>query len=80
MKAVVVHELNRFAVENVELAPPKAGEVKVKMVAAGVCHSDLSAINGTIPQPLPLVLGHEGAASSRRSARASSTASRATTW
>jgi S-(hydroxymethyl)glutathione dehydrogenase/alcohol dehydrogenase len=61
MKAVVVHELNRFAVENVELAPPKAGEVKVKMVAAGVCHSDLSAINGTIPQPLPLVLGHEGA-------------------
>jgi len=61
MKAVVVHELNRFAVENVELAPPKAHEVKVKMVAAGVCHSDLSVINGTIPQPLPLVLGHEGA-------------------
>ena len=61
MKAVVVHELNRFAVENVELAPPKAQEVKVKMVAAGVCHSDLSVINGTIPQPLPLVLGHEGA-------------------
>jgi S-(hydroxymethyl)glutathione dehydrogenase/alcohol dehydrogenase len=61
MKAVVVHALNSFAVENVELAPPKAQEVKVKMVAAGVCHSDLSAINGTIPQPLPLVLGHEGA-------------------
>jgi S-(hydroxymethyl)glutathione dehydrogenase/alcohol dehydrogenase len=61
MKAVVVHALNQFAVENVELAPPKAQEVKVKMVAAGVCHSDLSVINGTIPQPLPLVLGHEGA-------------------
>ena len=61
MKAVVVHELNRIAVEQVELDRPKAQEVKIKMAAAGVCHSDLSAINGTIPHPLPLVLGHEGA-------------------
>src|SRR5690349_15061141 len=61
MKAVVVHELNRIAVEDVELAPPKSGEVKVRMVAAGVCHSDLSVVNGTIPHPLPIVLGHEGA-------------------
>lgn len=61
MKAVVVHELNRIAVEQIELAPPKAQEVRIKMVAAGVCHSDLSVINGTIPHPLPAVLGHEGA-------------------
>ncbi|MDH5670919.1 MAG: Zn-dependent alcohol dehydrogenase [Myxococcales bacterium] len=61
MKAVVAHELNRIAVEDVTLDPPEAGEVKVKMVAAGVCHSDLSVINGTIPQPFPVVLGHEGA-------------------
>jgi S-(hydroxymethyl)glutathione dehydrogenase / alcohol dehydrogenase len=61
MKAVVVHELNRIAVEQIELAPPKAHEVRIKMVAAGVCHSDLSVINGTIPHPLPAVLGHEGA-------------------
>ena len=61
MKAVVVHELNRIVVEDVELEPPKAGEVLVKMAAAGVCHSDLSVINGTIPHPLPVVLGHEGA-------------------
>ena len=61
MKAVVAHELNRIAVEQVELDPPKAQEVKVKMAATGVCHSDLSAYNGTIPHPLPLVLGHEGA-------------------
>jgi S-(hydroxymethyl)glutathione dehydrogenase/alcohol dehydrogenase len=61
MKAVVAHELNRIAVEQVELDPPKAQEVKVKMAAAGVCHSDLSVINGTIPQPFPVVLGHEGA-------------------
>ena len=61
MKAVVAHELNRIAVEQIELAPPKAQEVKIKMAAAGVCHSDLSVINGTIPQPFPVVLGHEGA-------------------
>lgn len=61
MKAVVAHELNRIGVEQVELDRPKAQEVKIKMAAAGVCHSDLSAVNGTIPHPLPLVLGHEGA-------------------
>jgi S-(hydroxymethyl)glutathione dehydrogenase / alcohol dehydrogenase len=61
MRGVVVHELNRIAVEELELAPPKAGEVQIRMAAAGVCHSDLSVINGTIPHPLPVVLGHEGA-------------------
>lgn len=61
MKAVVCTELNKISVEDVKLDPPKAGEVKVKMAATGVCHSDLSATNGTIPMPLPLVLGHEGA-------------------
>lgn len=61
MKAVVVHELNKFAVEEVTLDPPQAGEVKIKMRATGVCHSDLSVINGTIPQAMPIVLGHEGA-------------------
>ena len=61
MKAVVCHELNKIAVEEVTLDPPKAGEVRVKMAACGVCHSDLSVVNGTIPMPPPLVLGHEGA-------------------
>ncbi len=61
MKAVVCTELNKITVEDVELDPPKQGEVKIKMAATGVCHSDLSATNGTIPLPLPLVLGHEGA-------------------
>ena len=61
MKAVVAHEPNKFAVENISLDPPKAGEVLVKMRATGVCHSDLSAINGTLPLPLPTVIGHEGA-------------------
>ena len=61
MKAVVALELNKIAVEQVELDRPKAFEVRIKMAAAGVCHSDLSAFNGTIPHPLPLVLGQEGA-------------------
>lgn len=50
-----------FAVEEVSLDPPSAGEVEVRMAATGVCHSDLSVIDGTLPFPLPLVLGHEGA-------------------
>ena len=61
MKAVVCHELNKISVENVSIDPPKAGEVGIKMAACGVCHSDLSVVNGTIPMPTPVVLGHEGA-------------------
>ena len=48
-------------VESIAIDPPKRGEVTVKLGACGVCHSDLSAITGTIALPLPLVLGHEGA-------------------
>ncbi len=61
MKAVVAHALNEFSVETVTLDAPKAGEILVKMKATGICHSDLSVINGTIPTKLPMVLGHEGA-------------------
>jgi len=61
MKAVVVHGLNKFSVDTVTLDAPKAGEVLVKMKATGICHSDLSVINGTIPVQFPMVLGHEGA-------------------
>ncbi len=60
-KAVVAHEINKLAVEEVEIDDPKPGEVLVKLGATGVCHSDLSVLNGTIPMALPLVLGHEGA-------------------
>src|SRR5713226_8114803 len=59
-RAVVCRELNKpVTVEDVTVDPPQRGEVLVKLGACGVCHSDLSAINGTIA--LPLVLGHEGA-------------------
>ena len=61
-KAVLCRELNKpVTVEEVTVDPPKRGEVMVKVGACGVCHSDLSAVNGTIALPLPLVLGHEAA-------------------
>jgi S-(hydroxymethyl)glutathione dehydrogenase/alcohol dehydrogenase len=61
MKAVVVDGINEFSVQDVELDPPKAGEVRVKMVATGVCRSDYSVISGHIPVEFPIVVGHEGA-------------------
>src|SRR5688572_8265786 len=61
-RAVLCRELNKpVVVESIAVDPPKRGEVMVKMGACGVCHSDLSAVNGTIALPLPLVLGHEAA-------------------
>jgi alcohol dehydrogenase len=48
-----------LVLEELELDPPGPGEVLVEMAAAGLCHSDLSVINGTRLWPLPLVLGHE---------------------
>jgi S-(hydroxymethyl)glutathione dehydrogenase/alcohol dehydrogenase len=61
-KAVVWREgASSVAVEEIEVRGPKAGEVTIRVAACGVCHSDLSATNGTIPMPPPLVLGHEGA-------------------
>jgi alcohol dehydrogenase len=50
-----------LSVEEVELDPPGPGEVLVKIAAAGLCHSDLSVINGDRPRPTPMVLGHEAA-------------------
>jgi len=47
--------------DDVEVERPHAGEVKVRMAASGVCHSDLSMQNGTIMSAPPVVLGHEGA-------------------
>ncbi|MGH3519802.1 MAG: zinc-binding dehydrogenase [Haloechinothrix sp.] len=50
-----------LAVEDVNLAGPGPGEVLVRNIAAGLCHSDLSAVDGSRPRPLPMVLGHEAA-------------------
>lgn len=50
-----------LGIETVTLDPPGADEVLVRIVAAGLCHSDLSVINGDRPRPLPMALGHEAA-------------------
>lgn len=46
-------------IAQVDLAPPREGEVLVKIAACGVCASDLHVVQGDLPEPLPLVLGHE---------------------
>jgi Zn-dependent alcohol dehydrogenase len=61
-KAVVIRETGKpVAVERIEVEAPRHGEVTMRVAACGVCHSDLSATNGTLTYPLPMVLGHEGA-------------------
>jgi alcohol dehydrogenase len=50
-----------IVVATVELEPPGHGEVLIKIAAAGLCHSDLSVINGDRPRPMPMALGHEAA-------------------
>lgn len=70
MKAAVLHAMGKerpyniskpLLIEEVELKKPQAGEVLVKIRAAGLCHSDLSVIDGNRPRQVPMVLGHEAA-------------------
>nr|XP_021511469.1 alcohol dehydrogenase 1 [Meriones unguiculatus] len=61
-KAAVLWEPQKpFSIEDIEVAPPKAHEVRIKMVATGVCRSDDHVVSGCLVTPLPAVLGHEGA-------------------
>lgn len=61
-KAAVLWETKKpFSIEDIEVAPPKAHEVRIKMVATGVCRSDDHVVAGSLCTPLPAVLGHEGA-------------------
>lgn len=70
IKAAVLHESGLpqpyadsrpLRVETLELNEPGPGEVLIKLKAAGLCHSDLSVINGSRPRPTPMALGHEAA-------------------
>ena len=54
-------ESRPLSVESLELDAPGPGEVLVRIRAAGLCHSDLSVINGDRPRPVPMALGHEAA-------------------
>jgi S-(hydroxymethyl)glutathione dehydrogenase/alcohol dehydrogenase len=61
MRGIVYTGSDAEVTDRLEVARPGPTEVKVKIEAAGVCHSDLSVIDGTIPWKAPSVLGHEGA-------------------
>ena len=61
-KAAVLYEVGEpLRIEELDLEEPKQGEVLVKMVASGICHSDYSFRYGVLDTALPSVLGHEGA-------------------
>ncbi len=70
IRAAVLHEMGTerpytrsqpLTIEDIDLQAPQAGEVLVKIRAAGLCHSDLSVIDGNRPRQMPMVLGHEAA-------------------
>lgn len=70
-RAAVLHSMENPApfaqskplkIEEIDLDAPGPGEVLVKMIAAGLCHSDLSVISGVRPRPVPMALGHEASA------------------
>src|SRR5205823_4563180 len=62
MRAAVLRAAGQpVTIEEVRVRDPGPGEVRVAIRAAGLCHSDLSVIDGAIPYPTPVVLGHEGA-------------------
>ncbi|GHI06925.1 Zn-dependent alcohol dehydrogenase [Streptomyces cellostaticus] len=61
MRGVVFDGKQVQVVDDLTVREPGPGEVLVAIAAAGLCHSDLSVVDGTIPFPVPVVLGHEGA-------------------
>jgi NDMA-dependent alcohol dehydrogenase len=61
-RAAVLYETNTpWKIEQIELDPPKANEILVKMAATGLCHSDEHSVTGDMPTGLPVIGGHEGA-------------------
>src|SRR5436305_5572396 len=60
MRGIVLRDKGEVT-DAIEVREQRPNEVVVKIGAAGLCHSDVSVINGTIPFPPPVVLGHEGA-------------------
>lgn len=61
VRAAVADAGAELRIEDLTLDGPHAGEVLVRLGAAGVCHSDVSVLDGTLPSRFPIVLGHEGA-------------------
>jgi aryl-alcohol dehydrogenase len=61
IRAAVAREPGHFSIEPVTVAEPREAELQVRLVATGLCHTDLAALDQHLPYPLPAVLGHEGA-------------------
>ncbi|MFJ9677172.1 Zn-dependent alcohol dehydrogenase [Streptomyces sp. NPDC101194] len=64
MRAAVLHEIGQDKLEvldDVEAVGFGPGKVRLRIRATGLCHSDVSAMNGVLPQPAPFIPGHEGA-------------------
>jgi S-(hydroxymethyl)glutathione dehydrogenase/alcohol dehydrogenase len=62
MKAAVIEEFAApLVIENVDLDGPRAGEVRVRVAASGLCHSDYHVIKGDLPATVPCIAGHEAA-------------------
>ena len=61
MKAAVCRRVGHVEIEELDDPHPKHGEVRLRMVATGVCRTDLSVFQGHLPSSFPIVLGHEGA-------------------
>jgi len=61
MRGIIYQGDGPELVDDLELVDVRPGEVKVDIESAGLCHSDVSVLDGTIPFPTPVVLGHEGA-------------------
>jgi len=62
IRAAVVHQAHGpFTIETLKLDAPKPGEVLVRLVGTGLCHTDLAVVEQLVPLPMPVVLGHEGA-------------------
>ena len=59
--AVLEERHGRLHVLQLDLEKPRSDEVLVRLVATGVCHSDIAVVTGDLPLPTPIVLGHEGA-------------------
>ena len=63
MKAAVLRAYRApLSIEEIDLLPPKSGEIRVRYAASGVCHSDMGRIEGARASSLPIVLGHEASA------------------
>lgn len=62
LRAAVLERINApLTIDTLEMAPLRPGDVLVRVHASGLCHTDLEVIQGALPYPMPIVLGHEGA-------------------